>query len=674
MSTTGTTAGSLACVLIANRGEIACRVARTARAMGLRTVAVYSDADADAPHVQACDDRQHVGASAPAESYLNAERILAAARAAGADAIHPGYGFLSENAAFARAVEAGGLTFIGPPAAAVDIMGDKARAKRHLADTDVPCIPGYDGDDQSDAALVAAGASVGYPLMIKAAAGGGGRGMRLVDDAASLAPALALARAEARGAFGDDTLILERALIGARHVEVQVFADRHGNVVHLGERDCSVQRRHQKVIEEAPCPVMTDALRARMGEAACNVARAVDYVGAGTVEFLLTDAHEFFFLEMNTRLQVEHPVTESITGFDLVEWQLRVAAGEALPAAQSDIRFDGHAIEVRLCAEDPAQDFIPSTGILHAWHAPERPGIRIDTGVSAGSEVSPFYDSMVAKVIASGADREQARRRLVEALGELGALGLATNRDFLLHALEVPAFARGEATTAFIEATYGRDGFSLPPLSDAELAVAATTHFLALRARAYAASAGVAPELLDWSSTGELCTHLRYLIDDVEHHARVLPLGGAGYRVDLGDRMVEMTLRTYAPTALTVLLDGQSIDTLFHLLDEATLLVALPRRTLELRNLSLSAPETEEAGGGGVLRAPMHGQLLEIDVKAGEVVTKGQRVAVLEAMKMQHELLAGIGGVVASITAMAGTQVAADDLILEITPDTASEE
>ncbi|MCZ8099635.1 MAG: ATP-grasp domain-containing protein, partial [Burkholderiales bacterium] len=403
-------------LLIANRGEIACRVIRTARAMGLQTVAVHSDADAGALHVRHADAAVRIGAGPARESYLDVARIIEACRASGAQAVHPGYGFLSENAGFARALREAGLTFVGPPPEAIDALGNKSAAKALAHRLDVPCLPGYQGAEQDDDTLVAQARRVGAPLMIKAAAGGGGRGMRAVDDLSDedlLREAIRSARAEAESSFGDGTLLVERRVVRARHVEVQVFGDTHGGYVHLGERDCSTQRRNQKVLEEAPAPGVSESLRARMGDAAIRLARAVGYVGAGTIEFLLEPDGAFWFLEMNTRLQVEHPVTECVTGLDLVEWQLRVARGEPLPRAQEEIRFVGHAIEARLCAEDPYAGFAPQVGPIDAWRMPSGEGVRVDHGLADAAGVPPFYDSMIAKVIASGADREQARARLV---------------------------------------------------------------------------------------------------------------------------------------------------------------------------------------------------------------------------------------------------------------------
>jgi geranyl-CoA carboxylase alpha subunit len=441
-------------ILVANRGEIAWRIMRTAKAMGYRTVAVFSDADRQAPHVAFADETAHIGPSPVGESYLSIERILEAARRSGADAVHPGYGFLSENEAFAAACEKANLVFIGPPPAAIAAMGNKAAAKRRMIEAGVPCVPGYLGADQSDANLETQARKIGLPVMVKAAAGGGGRGMRLVERDADLLDAIRTARTEAESAFGSGELILEKAVVDARHVEIQVFADSHGNVIHLGERDCSVQRRHQKVIEEAPSPAVGPDLRRRMGAAAVAAARAIAYRGAGTVEFLLGADGAFYFLEMNTRLQVEHPVTEMITGQDLVAWQLEVAAGNKLPLTQEQVTFSGHAIEVRLYAEDAYAGFLPQTGRIAVWRPATGPGIRVDHGMKDGLVISPYYDSMIAKVIAHGATREGARARLVQALRETVALGSTTNRHFLIRLLDHPEFAAGEATTAFIGSEY----------------------------------------------------------------------------------------------------------------------------------------------------------------------------------------------------------------------------
>ena len=635
----------------------------------MRTVAVYSDADANAPHVKFADDAVRIGPAPAGESYLSTESIIAAAKSSGATAVHPGYGFLSENAKFAKAVEEAGLTFVGPPPAAIEVMGDKARAKRRMIEANVPCVPGYEGEDQSEKAFANAAAKVGYPVMIKAAAGGGGRGMRLVEKAGDLAVALKTARSEAKNAFGNGDLILEKAIVRPRHVEIQVFADSHGSVIHLGERDCSVQRRHQKVIEEAPCPVMTPELRERMGAAAVEAARAVGYVGAGTVEFLLDEAGGFYFLEMNTRLQVEHPVTEMVTGLDLVGMQLRVARGEALGLEQRDMTLTGHAIEVRLYAEDPEAGFLPSSGHVHLFHAPSGEGVRVDEGIETGGDVSPFYDPMLAKVVAYGATRDEARRRLMSALSSTAVFGPRTNRDFLIDALGQPTFAAGKATTAFIADAYG-DRFPPPSMSDAVLAAAAVVQHACALGRADAAALNMSTELLDWSSAGRLETIVEYEVGGVVRKISVRPAGGWKYDVNTGVTQSAVAIKAMDGDTVRLAVDGHMLEAIYRD-DGRTVWLATSTRSLELANLASFVRPKKDSAGQGLLFAPMHGRLADICVAEGAQVKKGDRLAVLEAMKMQHELTAGIDGRVKHIAATPGIQIAARDLILEIEPSPA---
>ncbi len=654
-------------VLVANRGEIAIRVMRTARAMGLETVAVYSEADAGASFVRMADEAHLIGPSPVSESYLNVAAIIDAARASGADAVHPGYGFLSENAAFAAACADAGLIFIGPPIRAIEVMGDKARAKRAMIDAGVPCVPGYQGEDQSDARLVRAAEEIGFPVMVKAAAGGGGRGMRLVTTPADLPGALSLARSEAKNAFGADELIIEKAISRPRHVEIQVFADAHGHAIHLGERDCSVQRRHQKVVEEAPCPVMTPTLREAMGTAAVNAARAVDYRGAGTVEFLLDADGAFYFLEMNTRLQVEHPVTEEVTGLDLVALQIRVAQGEHLDLAQSDVRIEGHAIEVRLYAEDPAADFLPSTGPIDLWRAPAGEGIRVDAGIASGGEVSPFYDPMVAKIIAYGRTRDEARRRLIAALGATALFGPTTNRDFLIDVLGQPAFAQGRATTAFIAETYGAEGFAPPAITfdDAALAIAVQQARLLRQARAR--SVFVPDELVGWSSTADLRASARYQIGDATEEVIVRQDGDA-LEIEAGDRVARVTLERLEDEVAWVESAGRRSALSYVEGALGLIRAATDRVSFAVRHLSATIQDIEDAAGGGRVTAPMHGKLLSISVKTGDSVKKGDALAVLEAMKMQHEIVAEVDGTVTEVLATPDEQLSAGAMILEIAP------
>lgn len=654
---------SIQTLLIANRGEIAIRVMRTCQHMGIKTVAVYSDADANAPHVAFADMSVHIGPSPVGESYLRSDKIIQAAKDTGADAIHPGYGFLSENAAFAQACHDNDIIFVGPPIGAIDVMGDKAKSKRAMIAAGVPCIPGYQGEDQSDARLIKESAGIGFPLMVKAAAGGGGRGMRFVHDKKDLANAIKAARSEAANAFGSDELIIERAVIAPRHVEIQVMADSHGNTIYLGERDCSVQRRNQKVIEESPCPVMDEALRARMGEAAVATARAVNYVGAGTVEFLLDANFDFFFLEMNTRLQVEHPVTEMVYGVDLVAEQIKAAQGQVLQIAQDDVQAFGHAIEVRLYAEDPENEFLPSTGPVTLWQPPVN--ARVDSGIETGGEISPFYDSMVAKIITHGETRGEALIKLKKALEGTALIGPKNNRDFLIDALGYSTFVKGEATTAFIKETYGEDGYSEPDLSELDIIKGALCqYFLGLESAASAALS-VPKELLGWGSIGELKSI--FLYQSGEENRRVTFISKPDYlTAELDGKCYDVSCQRISDSQLELIIDREKTDIIYAATSAAHISIVTPSRSYTLTNIAGGLPSGMDAGGGGTVRAPMHGQLLEIIVSVGDSVKKGDKIAVLEAMKMQHEILAEIDGKVTDIAAKAGTQIAADDLILEI--------
>jgi geranyl-CoA carboxylase alpha subunit len=615
-------------ILVANRGEIAWRVMRTAKAMGYRTVAVYSDADKDAPHVSFADEAVRIGPPPVGESYLSIDRILEAAHRSGADAIHPGYGFLSENEAFATACEKAGLVFIGPPPAAIAAMGNKAAGKRRMIDAGVPCVPGYQGADQSDAGLEKEARKIGLPVMVKAAAGGGGRGMRLVERDADLPDAIRTARAEAESAFGSGELILEKAVVDARHVEIQVFADAHGNVIHLGERDCSVQRRHQKVVEEAPSPAVNADLRHRMGAAAVAAARTIGYRGAGTVEFLLGTDGAFYFLEMNTRLQVEHPVTEAITGQDLVAWQLKVAAGEKLPLTQEQVKVSGHAIEVRLYAEDAYAGFLPQTGRIDVWRPATGPGIRVDHGMKDGLAISPFYDPMIAKVIAHGANREEARTRLVQALRDTVVLGPVTNRHFLIRLLEHPEFAAGKATTAFL----GKHEFPAPTVSDAHWQLAAGLLWRQSASRYPAALRG-------WRNSNPEPTPIRLAVGNAE---RLLHVDGGGI-----------------------------VETPFHI-DGDEVIVDLDALTVRFSDRTYAPPATAAAGSDGKLRAPMDGRIVAIKVAAGDSVTRGQTLIVLEAMKIQHQLKAALDAKIESVAVQEGQQVSNRTVLVTMAVDATS--
>ncbi len=653
-------------LLIANRGEIACRVMRSAKARGIQTVAVYSEADMRALHVRMADEAVLIGAGPAGQSYLLGDKIIEAAKATGATAIHPGYGFLSENADFAKAVEKAGLIFVGPTAKAIRLMGNKAEAKRGMIKSGVPCVPGYEGEDQSDKILLAEGAKIGFPLMVKAAAGGGGRGMRLVTKKSDLAKAIAAARSEAENAFGSGELILEKAIVKPRHVEIQIFADAHGVCVHLGERDCSVQRRHQKVIEEAPCPVMTQELRAAMGAAAVNAARSIDYRGAGTVEFLLDGDGVFYFLEMNTRLQVEHPVTEEVTGLDLVALQLRVAEGEPLGMTQDDIRLTGHAIEVRLYAEDPANQFLPSTGTVACFDVPQRAGVRLDTGIVGGQEISPFYDPMIAKLITYGENREAARVLMVATLKETALFGPRTNREFLMQCLQNDRFAEGHFSTAFIEEEFSEAGISDSAASAEDIAMLAMRFYLFDRAAARGASIGVPGGLMNFTTNEHLHTPYKLEVAGVAHNAVVRSMADGHYQVCIGDAALAVAIVKDEGLRVAADINTKRVVSLAHK-QGSELMATLDVRQFTVCNLLARGAESSERGDGRRVLAPMHGRVVEVFVAVGGAVQAGDRLAIVEAMKMQHEILAEIDGTVADILVAADQQVGADDLMIEIT-------
>jgi geranyl-CoA carboxylase alpha subunit len=657
-------------ILIANRGEIACRVIRTAKKLGYRTVAVYSDADAGAPHVKLADDAVRIGSGPVGESYLVPELILQAAASSGAESIHPGYGFLSENAAFAEAVESAGLVFIGPTREAIDVMGNKAESKRRMIEAGVPCVPGYEGHDQSDKTLIAEGLKIDLPLMVKAAAGGGGRGMRLVHDQADLANAIKLARAEAEGAFGSGELILEKAIIEPRHVEIQVFADTFGNTVHLGERDCSVQRRHQKVIEEAPCPIMTPELREKMGQSAIDAAKSVNYRGAGTVEFLLDDSGFFYFLEMNTRLQVEHPVTELITDLDLVALQISVAQGEPLDFSQADLDLEGHAIEVRLYTEDPSQDFLPGSGPVDLWAPASGVGVRIDDGISTGQAISPFYDPMVAKVIGYGPTREAARLRLIGALKETVLFGTPSNKDFLIQCLEKQSFIDGAATTAFIGEEFSADDLDEAPVSFLDSAVAATLELCLENKAHFQHSLLVSCELKNWTIASAMVSRKQYQFVDLTHDLSISPINSSADTYHVTDTAAKQSaviqVISMQDNKAVVLFDGVKLVAQFMQRQRGQMYCSIQGRGAFFKDLIILDGVVDDAEGGGRVIAPMHGLLLEVMVSPGDNVVKGQTLAVLEAMKMHYEILSEVDGTVEEVSAVAGSQVAVDDVLIEI--------
>ncbi len=633
-------------ILIANRGEIACRIQRTAQALGYRTVAVYSDADAQALHVQMADEAVNIGPAPVQQSYLNIPAIIQAARLTGADAVHPGYGFLSENPAFARACQHAGLTFIGPSAEAIELMGSKRLSKLAMLEAGVPCIAGYQGAAQDDSTLQREAERIGYPLMIKASAGGGGRGMRLVHQSEALLDNLHTARSEAKNAFGSDELILEQALIEPRHVEIQVFGDSHGHLIYLGERDCSIQRRHQKIIEEAPCPVMMPALRQAMGEAALRAGRAVNYVGAGTVEFLLDRDGQFYFLEMNTRLQVEHPVTELITGLDLVDWQLQIATGHPLPLDQAGVTLSGHAMEVRLYAEDPAQGFLPQTGKVLHWQPAA--GVRIDHGVLEDQRISPFYDPMLGKIIAHGATREEARRKLLRAVEDTVLLGVASNQHLLADLLKHPGFVSADFSTGFIA-----EHFSEVP------ALAATEEQLAVAAALfYQHSAGQHRlGLAGWRNNATLAWTYRLAVNDEVREVAVSVLENERLHANGLDIHPLATDGRWA----SLIINGIRRRIAYHLDGDQ---LWLPGITVT--NRTQQVVERQADAGSGRVKAPMDGAIVDVRVSAGDTVSKGQLLLVLEAMKMEHPLKADRDGVVKGVQVTAGDQVRNRQVLLEI--------
>jgi 3-methylcrotonyl-CoA carboxylase alpha subunit len=662
-------------ILIANRGEIACRVAATARRLGVRSVAVYSDADAQARHVHACDEAVHVGGSAPRESYLQWQRIIEAAQATGAQAIHPGYGFLSENEEFARACAAAGIVFIGPPASAIAAMGSKSAAKTLMEAAGVPLVPGYHGRDNDPALLAAEAARIGYPVLIKASAGGGGKGMRRVDQAGDFDAALASCQREAQASFGDAHVLVERYVLRPRHIEIQVFGDSFGNVIHLGERDCSVQRRHQKVLEESPAPGLSAARRAELGAAAVAAAKAVGYVGAGTVEFVAEELDDgdirAYFMEMNTRLQVEHPVTEAVTGLDLVEWQLRVASGEPLPLQQAQVQMRGHAIEARICAENPDANFLPATGTLGVARWPAHVGFqrspgdgqlpRVDCGFGEGDVVSPFYDSMIAKLIVWGADRAQALARLDAALRDTHLMGLHTNVAFLRRVAGTRAFATADLDTALIERERAAL-FDTAPLAPELAAAGVAAHVLAAEAQLEGADPWSRRD--GWRLHGGAQRRLSLEVDGQPQAVALLRQHQGGVQLSLGAQAWPLAARPLGTDRFDVTLGGARHTLAVYRRGE--------RYAVFAEHGSAGVSEFDpiaHAGDGateGRLTAPMPGKVVSFFIAAGDAVKRGQAVAVMEAMKMEHTLHAPRDGVVEELLYAVGDQVAEGGELLRL--------
>jgi len=642
-------------ILIANRGEIALRIMRTARRLGYGVVAVYSDADRVSMHVREADAAVCIGEALPSQSYLRIEAIIDAAKSAGADAVHPGYGFLAENEDFAQACGDAGLVFIGPSPQSIKAMGNKAGAKEIMRAAGVPCVPGYQGADQSDAVMLAEAQKIGFPIMIKAVAGGGGRGMRLAPDAAAFPDLLRSARSEAQGAFGDPAVILERAIFNPRHIEIQVFGDRHGNAIHLGERDCSVQRRHQKLIEEAPSPAVSPELRARMGAIAVKAIRSIGYEGAGTLEFLLGGDGNFYFMEMNTRLQVEHPVTEVITGLDLVELQLRVAAGERLGLAQDDIKFSGHAIEVRLCSEDAGHDFMPQSGRMALWQMPGE--LRVEHALQSGSEIPPFYDSMIAKLIAHGATRDEARRKLVHGVEHTVAFGVTTNQAFLAACLRHPAFAAGEATTAFIGEN--RDDL-LAPWADQASDAALAALLLVVTDR------HAPPWRKGRTLAATFPVPVRIELGGKIHELEIVRERDGGWVASLLGNDVRFEIDGLDRDSIRFCVDGVTESARFFR-DGDRLYFLFHGSSNSVHDLTLAPPESAAAGGSdGKVRAAMNGRVIAVLVRQGERVMAGQAVMTLEAMKMEHVHTTPISGTISAIDVAEGEQVTTGKIVVEI--------
>ncbi len=661
-------------ILIANRGEIACRIIRTARQMGIATVAVYSDADRDARHVAEADQAIAIGPAPARQSYLSIPALIAAAKASGAEAIHPGYGFLSENAEFAEACGEAGMVFIGPPAAAIRAMGSKAAAKALMAEAGVPLVPGYHGEDQSEARLAAAAAEIGYPVLIKASAGGGGKGMRIVTGAADFAASLASAKREAAAAFGDDHVLVEKYLERPRHIEIQIFADQFGQCVYLFERDCSIQRRHQKIIEEAPAPGLTPATRAAMGEAAISCARAVGYVGAGTVEFISAGG-AFHFMEMNTRLQVEHPVTEMITGLDLVAWQLRIAAGEPLPCTQDQLAIRGHAIEARIYAEDPTRDFLPASGTIRYLAEPQTgPHVRIDSGVRTGDRVGVHYDPMLAKLIVWDHDRGAALARLRSALAAYALVGIRNNLALLRAIAGHPDFAAGAPDTGFIPRH--PDLLAAPAAAPTPMVLAAAAlHVLARRGAALTAETRASPDPASpwaardgWRPWGRAAEDVHLRAGDGDHRIAALWQGEDAYRLTLPDGTTMETRGAWDGERLRLTCDGRQ-ETLRVIEAEGTLVVLAEGGEYPLHAIAPDAASADEGAGDGRITAPIPGYVRGVPVAAEARVARGQTLVVMEAMKMEIALTAPFAGRVVEVAAVVGAMAEEGQELMVIAPE-----
>jgi geranyl-CoA carboxylase alpha subunit len=646
-------------LLVANRGEIASRIIKTANDIGLKTIAVYTDADAMSPHVSIANEAINIGAGPIGDSYLSIKKIIDVAKKAGADAIHPGYGFLSENHNFSEACKSSGIVFVGPSPKSIELMGNKAQAKRIMKNAGVPCVPGEEVENKNDRELMISAETIGFPLMIKAAAGGGGRGMRLVNNITELQKNCEIARSEAENAFGSSEIIFEKAIIDPRHVEIQIMADNFGNVISLGERDCSVQRRHQKIIEESPSPAVDDDLRKNMGEVACAAAKEINYSGAGTVEFLLDENKNFYFLEMNTRLQVEHPVTELVTDLDLVEMQLKVADGQALGVTQEDIELHGHAMEVRLYAEDPSNNFMPSTGKIEVWSPDSSSDTRYDNGIVEGQTISPFYDPMIAKVISKGKDREEAITKLRQSLLKTALFGIKNNRDFLISILSSAAFKSSEVNTSFLE--NNKFDASAVSLKEVEKAIIGAVIFIDLEAQENRmVSLGLEPELKGWSNIKNLKYPLTLKVAE-----EVISIELAFKGLTSFDVLNNGTVYKVAYKNDIIMIDGNEYPVFFSEVKNNTLFINISEFSFKAERVTSSLISHEIEDQGNVL-APMHGVIKEIFVSNGDKVEKGQIIFILEAMKMQHEVSATGTGLVSEVNVNEGDQVEAEQQLLNI--------
>ena len=646
-------------LLVANRGEIASRIIKTANDIGLKTIAVYTDADAMSPHVSIANEAINIGAGPIGDSYLSIKKIIDVAKKAGADAIHPGYGFLSENHNFSEACKSSGIVFVGPSPKSIELMGNKAQAKRIMKNAGVPCVPGEEVENKNDRELMISAETIGFPLMIKAAAGGGGRGMRLVNNITELQKNCEIARSEAENAFGSSEIIFEKAIIDPRHVEIQIMADNFGNVISLGERDCSVQRRHQKIIEESPSPAVDDDLRKNMGEVACAAAKEINYSGAGTVEFLLDENKNFYFLEMNTRLQVEHPVTELVTDLDLVEMQIKVADGQALGVTQEDIELHGHAMEVRLYAEDPSNNFMPSTGKIEVWSPDSSSDTRYDNGIVEGQTISPFYDPMIAKVISKGKDREEAITKLRQSLLKTALFGIKNNRDFLISILSSAAFKSSEVNTSFLE--NNKFDASAVSLKEVEKAIIGAVIFIDLEAQENRmVSLGLEPELKGWSNIKNLKYPLTLKVAE-----EVISIELAFKGLTSFDVLNNGTVYKVAYKNDIIMIDGNEYPVFFSEVKNNTLFINISEFSFKAERVTSYLISHEIEDQGNVL-APMHGVIKEIFVSNGDKVEKGQIIFILEAMKMQHEVSATGTGVVSEVNVNEGDQVEAEQQLLNI--------